>query len=441
MAHNPRKIAAETVYEVTKKKSNLNGCVERCRKDNNLSELDMRFILELASGVLRNLEYIDFLIAEFSDIKINKISPYVLSVLRIGVYQIVFTDRIPNSAAVNESVKLIKKSSNSRLSGFVNAVLRNIEKGYQTKKLPDDRIKFLSVKYSFPEWIVKRWCVRFGEKAEEIFEAMNKKPETILRTNMLKTTCEKLLKDLEKDGWECKKYISSVFPEISNLITAAKVTSLADTNAYKEGEFYVQDAAASFASYVLNPEKGSTVIDMCASPGGKTTHLGEIMENTGRIYAFDVSDAKVSKINENAGRLGITNIEAIKGDSTHFYPEFEEKADYILADVPCSGLGIIRRKPDIKYLRNEEDIRELADLGAKILDNAARYLKSGGKLLFSTCTLEREENEDALFDFLKRHPDFHLEKIECLRENEGYLTFLPCDDNCDGFFISLMKKD
>lgn len=441
MAHNPRKIAADIVYNVVKKNYTLSSGIEKCRDIKEISALDVRFVSELASGTVRKLEYIDFLIGKSSDIKINKISPYVLSVLRTGAYQLVFMDRIPNSAAINESVKLIKKSSNSRLTGFVNAVLRSIEKNYQCLKLPDERTKALSIKYSFPEWIVKRWCAHFGDETEALLSAMNEKPETILRTNTLKTTPEKLLEILLSEGWECEKYKSELFPEIDYLVSATKIDSIIKSRAYKEGYFYVQDAAAAFAAHVLSPKENSTVMDMCASPGGKTTHLAQIMNNSGKIYAFDIYDSKIDRINENAARLGINNIEAVKCDSSQFYPRFKEKADYILADVPCSGLGIIRRKPDIKYLRSESDISELSALGLKILNNAAKYLKSGGRMLFSTCTTEKEENENTLFEFLKTNPEFHLVQIPCSRENGGYISLLPHKDNCDGFFISLLEKD
>jgi len=438
---NPRKIAADVIYNVIKKNYTLNSGIERCRENNELSQLDVRFISEVSSGVLRNLEYIDYLISGASSVKINKISPYVLSVLRMGVYQILFMDRIPESAAVNESVKLIKKSSNSRLSGYVNAVLRNIIKNRDNVKMPEDRIKYLSVKYSFPEWMVKRWCENFDEEAESILASMNEKPETVLRTNTLKISPEKLMEILRLEGWECKKYESALFPEVDYLITVSKVEDISKSKAYKEGYFYVQDAAAAFASHVLNPSENSVVLDMCASPGGKTTHLSQIMNNTGKIYAFDIYDGKIDRINENAKRLGMTNITALKADSLKYNPELKECADYILSDVPCSGLGIIRRKPDIKYVRNESDISELSGIAQGILNNAAKYLKKGGRMLFSTCTIEPEENEKTLFEFLKRNPDFHLVKIPCERENDGYLTLFPHKDNCDGFFISLLEKE
>jgi len=438
---NPRKIAADIVYNVVKKNYTLNTGLEHMRDNADLTSLDIRFISELSSGVLRKLEYIDFLIGKSSDIKINKISPFVLSVLRTGAYQILFMDRIPNSAAVNESVKLIKKSSNNRLSGFVNAVLRSIDKNHNDIKLPEDKPSYLSVKYSMPLWIVKRWCESFGEEAESLISKMNEKSETIIRTNTLKITPKELKSLLISEGWVCDEYKSNLFPEVDYLIKASKIEDISKSSAYKNGYFYIQDAAASFAAHVLNPHGNSVVLDMCASPGGKTTHLAQLMNNTGKIYAFDVYDAKIQRINENAKRLGSKNITAIKADSSNFNPEFYEKADYILADVPCSGLGIIRRKPDIKYVRKEEDIKELSNLALKILNNSAKYLKKGGKMLFSTCTIEKEENEDTLFEFLKQNPDFHLKKINCEKENDGYLTLLPHRDNCDGFFISLLKKE
>ena len=191
----------------------------------------------------------------------------------------------------------------------------------------------------------------------------------------------------------------------------------------------------------LNPLPGSIVFDMCASPGGKTTHLAEKMNNSGRIFAFDVSDAKISTINENAKRLGIDIINASVSDSTEIKEQYFETADYLLVDAPCSGLGIIRKKPDIKYLRQPQDIGQLSEISFKILDSSANYLKSGGSMVFSTCTTVYEENEAVLFEFLKKHPDFKLKKINCTKKNDGYMTLYPHVDGCDGFFISLMTKE
>ncbi len=435
---NPRKIAVEILYNILKKKHSYSDEMTDLRKsDLELSNLDIRFISEIVTGVLRNLEYIDFLVSASSDIKLNKISPYVLSVLRVGVYQIIFMDKVPHSAAVNESVKIIKKSSNYRLAGFVNAVLRkSIANGLVLSNNED-----LSTRYSCPEWIVKLWSEQV-EDVENLLKCMNQKPDIILRANTCKISARELIDMLNKDGWICELYNSPLFAEIDYLIRVKKVgTEIESTKAYKDGLFYIQDPAASYVGHILRPEPNSVVLDMCASPGGKTTHFAQIMNGTGKVYAFDVSDGKIARINQNAKRLGFSSIIAMKNDSSVNNPSFNNTADYVVVDAPCSGLGIIRKKPDIKYLRNKEDISGLAKISMSILNSSAPYLKKGGTLVFSTCTTTYEENEKVLFDFLDMHKEFKLKKISCTKENDGYMTLFPHKDDCDGFFISLMTKE
>lgn len=442
MTYNPRKIAVDIIYDVLKNSSSLSEKLANLRENNkDIKSLDLRFIAEITSGVLRNLEYVDFLISNSSSIRLNKISPYPLCILRVGAYQIVFMDKVPVSAAVNECVKLTKKSKNSRLSGFVNAVLHNIDRTKDKISLPRDSISNLSIKYSCPKWIVEKLTETLGEETEELLKSFNKKPETTLRVNTIKTSRDELIESLNSKGWECTKFESELFPGVDYLVSASKVENISRTFEYENGLFYVQDPAAAFAGEVLNPTPGSIVIDMCASPGGKTTHFAQIMKDTGKIYAFDVSQKKINKIKENAQRLGFNSISCEVKDSSQYDDKFFEKADFVLVDAPCSGFGIVRKKPDIKYLRKEEDIKALSKISLSILDVGAKYLKKGGMMVFSTCTVFKEENEDVLFEFLRTHPQYKLKKIPCSKENSGFLTLYPHRDNCDGFFISLMIKE
>lgn len=440
MALNTRKTSADVIYNVLKKSHTLSDELSILRKNADISELDIKFISEMTNGVLRNLEYIDYIISLSSDIKLNKISPYVLSVLRCGIYQLAFMTKVPASAAVNESVKVIKKSSNHRLAGFVNAVLRKADSIKDSFDMPEGEMEYLSVKYSCPLWIVNK-IHSLGQDTEKFLSSMNVKAKTILRVNRTLTLREELLKSLNSSGWECTRFESDVFPEVDYLISADKIEKLEDSKEFKNGLFYIQDSAAGYAAHVLNPQPGSVVFDMCASPGGKTTHIAELMENKGIVYAFDVSTEKIEKIKENAMRLRLNNIEANVMDSSVTNEKYFEKADYLLVDSPCSGLGIIRKKPDIKYLRKESDILQLKEISLKILHTSSQYLKPGGKMVFSTCTIFKEENEDVLFEFLKTHPEFKLKKIPCGKDNEGYITLYPHTDNCDGFFISLIEKE
>ncbi len=441
MSLNPRKISVQIIYDILKKDSTLSRTLAIVRREKDFDTTDKRFISELVTGTVRHMEYLDYAISCASDIKTHKIAPYVMCVLRTGAYQLLFMDKIPESAAVNESVKIIKKSSNHRLSGFVNAVLRKIASNGRNINLPEDEFKSNCIKYSCPEWIAKLWKDSLGDDYADLLAAMNEKPDTILRVNTLKTTADKLVDMLTKEGWECRKYASPLFPEIDYLVSVSKITDLQASSAYKNGLFYVQDSAGAYVAEILNPKPGSVVFDMCASPGGKTTHLAEKIKNKGQVFAFDVSESKISTINENAKRLGIDVIKASVSDSTKVYKEYFGKADYLLVDAPCSGLGIIRKKPDIKYLRKPQDVGQLSDISLSILNSCADYLKSGGDMVFSTCTTSYEENEAVLFEFLENHPGFHLKKINCTKENKGYMTLYPHCDDCDGFFISLLTKE
>lgn len=441
MAINSRKASAEILYKIIKEKKSLTDELNNLRNNSDISSLDMRFVSEIVNGVLRNLEYIDYAVKCSSNIRISKISPYVMCVLRVGTYQILFMDKVPASAAVNESVKLVKSSSNRHLSGFVNAVLRSIERKGRDFPLPENEIDRNSILYSCPLWITRAYKEILGDGYVDLLKVASQKSPTVLRANKLRTNASELCSLLNSEGWECNIYKSPLMETADSLVIADKVSDIAESRAYNDGLFYVQDSAASYTSLVLNPIPGSTVIDMCASPGGKTTHMAEIMDNKGKIFAFDVSGQKIDKIRQNALRLGIDIIEPIVGNSCVYNPEFENKADYILVDAPCSGLGIVRKKPDIKYARRPEDVAELSAISLEILNVSARYLKSGGTMVFSTCTVMPQENEEVLRKFLDSHGNFHLEKIQCNKDNNGYVTLYPHTDNCDGFFISLMKKD
>lgn len=439
MIVNPRKTSVEILYNIIKSKKSLSDELNNLR--NKSTSLDLRFVSEIVNGVLRNLEYIDYAVSQSSNIRISKIAPYVMCVLRVGVYQIFFMDKVPTSAAVNECVKLVKNSSNRNLAGFVNAVLRNIERKGNTLSLPEEEISKNSILYSHPLWLTKTYKEIFGDEYVKFLESSSTKAPNRIRANVLRTNGKELCEILKSEGWSCDLYKSNLLYKNDCFITADKIVNLTDSKAYRDGLFYVQDTAASYASLVLNPLPGSTVFDMCASPGGKTTHMAEIMNNSGRICAFDVSEQKVEKIRQNAKRLGINIIETYVGDSTVYNPEFKETADYILVDSPCSGLGIVRKKPDIKYTRKPEDIENLSKISLSILNTSAKYLKSGGTMVFSTCTVIPKENEEVLSRFLDENKNFHLKKIDCSKDNSGYITLYPHTDDCDGFFISLMVKD
>lgn len=380
---------------------------------------DRAFITALVYGVISKKLTLDYVIERYSKIKLKKISKYIHQILRMGIYQILFMDKIPDNAAVNESVKLAKRYGHGASAGFVNGVLRSTLRNELV--YPEDKIKYFSVKYSFPEYLCEKWLGDFGEElTEQILKAFDEPPKMIIRPNCLKITKEELIKKLNENGIEA---------EYENNRISCRGLNVGRDELYKKGYYTVQDAAAMTAAEVLGPRSGEVVLDMCAAPGGKSTYMAELMGNCGTIYAFDIYEHKVKLIEDSAKRLGIDIIKAEIGDATNRDERLVNKADKILCDVPCSGLGILRRKPDIKWNRTEND--NFSEIQYAILNNAAGYLKNNGSLVYSTCTIECEENEEVVNKFLKEHSEFKkiYEK-----------TFYPHIDGTDGFYICKMNK-
>ncbi len=388
-------------------------------ENKSLSAKDKGLITELVYGIIDKKLTLDYVIGRYSRVKLKKISKYILLILRMGLYQLMFTDKIPESAAVNESVKLAKRYGHGASAGFVNGVLRSFIRG--GVEYPEKGVEYLSVKYSFPIWLCERWVSDFGfEFTEDLLKAFGEDAKITLRPNSMKITAEGLSEKLRENGVEA---------ETSDGVVICGGFDIASDALYREGFYTPQDKAAMRSAEVLAPRAGETVIDMCAAPGGKTTHMAELMENSGEILAFDIHEHKIRLIEDNAARLGIDIIKASIGDGTVFDPALEGKADKVLCDAPCSGLGVIRRKPDIKW--NKQPESDLPELQRKILENGARYLKRGGEIVYSTCTIEKEENEEVIDAFLSENADF-----EKLYEK----TFYPNTDGTDGFYICKLRK-
>ena len=416
---NARECALKVLYEIEYDGAFSNLALKNAL-GTNMAANDRAFVTALVYGVTDKKITLDYIISAHSKIKLKKISKYILIILRMGIYQLKFMDKIPESAAVNESVKLAKRYGHGASVGFVNGVLRNAAKN--EIQYPTDKTEYLSVKYSFPLELCEKWVNGFGyDFTENMLMAFSEPPKLTIRANTLKTTPDELLNLLVEKGIKAK---------ITDNYLTANGFDIAHDELYINGFYTVQDAAAMAASRVLSPNAGETVIDMCAAPGGKTTHMAEIMENKGKIYAFDVHEHKIDLIKKNAARLGIEIIDARIGDGCEFDVQYAEYADKILCDVPCSGLGIIRRKPEIKYAR--ENTEELPLIQRKILNNAAKYLKKGGEMVYSTCTIEKEENEHVTGGFLKYNPNF---------ERVYEKTFYPHIDGTDGFYICKMKRN
>ena len=438
---NPRKLSLNILLNIEKNSSYINIELDNALKKSELSSLDKRFVTELVHGVTKWKIYLDYVIFLYSGIKKQKMSDVCLNTLRLGVYQILFLDKVPDSASVNESVKLVKKSPNPRIPGFVNGILRTVIRNRDKIELPKDKTEYLSVKYSYPTEITDVFVSLLGfDECEQFMKAQCERASVYLRCNKTKITRDELLEKL-KDKIKATAYENSIFPALDYCIRSEKMTSLSDMDEFNKGYFYVQDISSSVIGEVMNPKKDSLVIDVCAAPGGKTTHIAEKMEGTGKVIAFDKHPHKIRLIEDNAKRLGLDNISAMCFDSKNTSADFIEKADYVLVDAPCSGLGIISRKPDIKYSVTKEDIKNLSEESYKILCASSPYVKKGGTLIFSLCTVTKEESIMNVERFLKEHSDFYPEKIDCINiDNEGYVTLLPHRHMCDGFFVCRMKR-
>ncbi len=446
MSANPRNIALRILLDIDEKKGYSNLSISKNIKE-EISQKDENLIRELVYGSLENRLYIDYIISKASKINRNKIHPAIMSILRLGIYQIAFMDKIPDSAAVNESVKLAKKYGNKGSSGFVNGVLRSISRdkeGFLSIDIKDE-VKYLSIKYSHPEELVKRFINDFGsEFTKGLLVANNTTPLLNIRVNTLKTDKDTLKSKLEDKGF---KISYGQYANDSLIIhNPARITSLEE---FKKGLFTIQDESSMLVAQLLNPKEGSLVIDLCSAPGGKSTHIAQYMNNKGLIISRDKFEHKIKLVEDNANRLGIDIIKTEVYDALEVDENLITKADYVLVDAPCSGLGLIRRKPEIKWNKTSDDIDELSKLQEDILDVAKGYLKKGGILIYSTCTILNQENIQVVENFLRKNKDFrsmeledsNLSNKEINSLKKGYIQLYPNKHNTDGFFIAKMIKE
>lgn len=409
--------------------------------------LDRAFITEIVYGTIKYRIRIDYIIGRFSKIKLEKLSPYVLCILRMSIYQISFMDKVPESAAVNESVKLTKKYGSPGSAGFTNGVLRNYCRKADTISYPDrndEPVKYLSVYYSYPEWLVKSIMDEHGaDFTEKFLKYSNEVPDVTVRVNNLKTNKAKLMEGLSSRGVEAEDG-----PYLSDALVLKSVPGIESMEEYKQGLFTVQDVSSMLSCRVLDPKPGELVLDLCSAPGTKSTYIGELMENRGTIISGDISGSKLRLVSSNASRLGIDIIHTLEHDASKPLEEYTGKADRVLLDVPCSGLGILRKKPEIRYNRKPSDIESIVAMQKAILKASGSLVKSGGCLVYSTCTVLRRENRDAIADFLKEDSTFVPESIlefmpEGLKKQscqDGYIEIYPNEDKMDGFFICRLRK-
>ena len=428
---NVRELILNVLLEVTRDGEYSHIAIKNTLdKYQYLEKQERSFFTRVCEGTLENMILIDYMINQFSKVKVNKMKPVIRCILRSSVYEMKYMDSVPASAACNEAVKLAQKKGFHNLKGFVNGVLRNISRNLDNIAMPDkekEPVKWLSVTYSIPEWMVEKWQKDYEVKQlEEMFEAFQSKSVTSIRVNTMKTTKEALIRELEAE-----EIIVTDNAEVPNALFIEGYDFLAGIPAFAEGKFYVQDVSSMQVSLWAEPKEGAQVMDVCAAPGGKSIHMAELLNGTGMVEARDLTEYKVALIEENIERCQLENICAKQADARVLEKDRVETADIVIADLPCSGLGVIGKKPDIRYKMTEEKCLELAALQREILHTVQHYVKPGGVLMYSTCTINKQENEDNIRWFQKEHPEFVLEKQQ---------QILPKKGKNDGFFLARLVR-
>ncbi|MCD8214252.1 MAG: 16S rRNA (cytosine(967)-C(5))-methyltransferase RsmB [Clostridiales bacterium] len=443
---NEREIAVEILRESLEKGFGNIVLRNSLGRHKGLSRVQKAFITETVNGTLRNLIKTDYVIGRFSSVKLNKIRPYVLNVLRISVYQIMFMTRVPASAACNEAVKLVKKKGFVNLSGYVNGVLRAVVRNIDKIPYPDkekEPIKYISVTYSYPEEIIRYWLETYS--ADEILALCaenNKAPKVTAAVNSLRVTAEGLKYVLKQDN-----IVTSAAKTGEGLVTLSKTSDITESIAYKRGLFHIMDTNSCLCVKILDPKPGEKILDVCAAPGGKSFSAACLMKNRGSITARDIYPHKLRLMEKGSERLGTSIIKTELFNAAKLNEADIEKYDRVLVDAPCSGLGLLKKKPDIKYNRTLKDIEALAALQKQILTAAEKYVKPGGVLVYSTCTVSVKENEEIREWFLKSfgYDPCDIEGyipvgVENSSFKEGYINITPFMWGGDGFFIAKFRK-
>lgn len=403
------------------------------------SDLDTRdksFVSNLLYGVIERQLTIDYQLVKYLSKPLKKLKPEVLTILRLGAYQILFMSKVPDSAAVNESIKLSKKNGASYASGLINAVLRKVSSN-DGIVLPDESYKeeFLSIKYSCPLWLVKKWINEYGiDDTAAFLEASVGSADTFIRVNTTKIAADELINILTDEGVTAEKTYNGNTLKIS--LNGKDIERL---SSFKKGLYHVQDMASQLCAKALAAKENDTVFDLCSAPGGKAYTVAEMMNDKGKVLCFDIYENRVNLIINGAKRLGLSSIEGRVGDASIFNADLGS-ADRVLCDVPCSGLGIIRRKPEIKY-KSEEELSDLPEIQYSIISNASKYVRKGGRLVYSTCTLSKAENEDIVADFLENHRGFKAVPVFDDGVSGTNITLMPHKNQSDGFFIACFERD
>ncbi len=469
-ALDSRELALDILIEILEKGSFSHVVLNQALgKYQYLDKQDRAFITRLVEGTLEYQIQIDYVLEQFSSTKLSRMKPLIRTLLRMSVYQILHMDRIPDSAVCNEAVKLSEKRRFAGLKGFVNGVLRNISRQKEQIRFPDD-----SIRYSMPRWIVELWLERYDENTvEAILKAfLEERPLTV------RCSCDRqmVMDSLERQGVSAKAV--DYFGESMNMLSLEGIDYLEKLEAFQKGWIIVQDVSSALAAQAAGIKAGDRILDVCGAPGGKALHAAQLLKEaertargpapehepaakaagwqnaedkessgSGHVLVRDISERKVSLIQDNIARSGCTNITAQVWDAEILDESMVEQADVVLSDLPCSGLGVIGRKPDIKYRIHPEDLKTLAELQRRILSVVCRYVKPGGTLVYSTCTIDAAENEENLRWFLANHPfePVNLKgrlggHLDCQSLEQGYVQLLPGIHPCDGFFLSVMRR-
>ena len=431
-----REVALRALIACEKQGAWSDGFLKKSLRDAGLDSRDAALATRLCFGVLQNRILLDYYLGRLSTVRLEKMEPAVRNALRLGAYQVLFLDRIPDHAAVSEAVDLSRKGSkNPRSAGLVNGVLRSLVRQKGSLEPPADP----EIRYSHPKWLADTFIRRLGrEEAERLMAADNGEPPTCAQVNTIKATTEQVTEALRAEGVEVEPH-----PWLPNCLLLSHTGSLEELTAFRKGLFYIQDAAARLAVLAADPKRGMEVLDACAAPGGKSFAAAIAMDGRGSITSCDIHPHKIDLIQAGAKRLGMDCISAKMLDGKEYKEEFLDGFDLVLADVPCSGLGIIRKKPDIRY-KDPKPMEGLPRVQKAILNNVCRYVRPGGALLYATCTLLERENEDVVHDFLDNHKDFTLEGFKVPGDfegaKEGMVTCWPHRHSTDGFFFAKLRR-
>ena len=477
---NPRQIAFLALREVHRRGAFADAALDRAFGNSQLNDLDRRLVTELVYGSVRRMRSIDFIIDKLATKKSSQQPPELRTILHLGLYQLEYLNQIPPSAAVNTTVQLAKENGFSGLSSFVNGLLRKYSRltlptppyqggaksvanspqqpetkttsnsppyqggaggGLNSLKLPENPVERLGILHSFPDWLVELWLEQIGEtETEQLCEWFNQSPTIDLRINPLKSSIAQI-----ETAFKSQNISVSRIPHLPQALRLnGTIGAIQNLPGYSEGWWTIQDSSAQLVTHLLGPQPGETIIDACAAPGGKTTHSAELMQDEGTIYACDKTASRLKKLKENADRLQMKSIKIHTGDSRHF-PEFVNLADRVLLDAPCSGLGTLHRRADARWRHTPENIQQQSQLQSELLANAATFVKSGGLLVYATCTIHPLENETVIRSFLDSNPHWQIEPptidLPVPPSPEGWVKVWPHRNQMDGFFMVRLKQD